>query len=156
MVGVARRSVRERIESKVSIVPITGCWLWMGALMRSGYGRVGGGPGRGTKFAHRVAYEEWRGPIPPGLTIDHLCRNTWCVNPAHLEPVTMRENTMRSSNFAAMHARQTHCKHGHAFDSANTYRALRTNERKCRECGRIRALARRHMLKARAALSIGA
>lgn len=66
------------------------CWVWLGALSPEGYGRVG------TKYAHRIVYEQHVGPIPPGLQLDHLCRNTRCVNPAHLEPVTRAENLARA------------------------------------------------------------
>ncbi len=73
------------------------CWLWVGAKFQKGYGRYGRASKRGTALAHRVAYERWVGPIPSGLTIDHLCNNKACVNPAHLEPVTLRENRRRAA-----------------------------------------------------------
>lgn len=90
----------------------TGCWNWLGRVSVFGYGQK---PTRqGTKMAHRVFYEALIGPIPPGLQIDHLCKNKRCVNPQHLEPVTARENTMRSSNPAATNSRKTHCPKGHS------------------------------------------
>lgn len=68
------------------------CWPWL-AGQCIGYGRF---VDRGvTVWAHRFSYELCVGPIPEGLVIDHLCCNTRCVNPAHLEPVTSRENTLR-------------------------------------------------------------
>lgn len=70
-----------------------GCWTWLGAIDRDGYGRVGK-DGRCLRV-HRVAYESLIGAIPEGLVIDHLCRNRACANPLHLEPVTVRENFMR-------------------------------------------------------------
>lgn len=70
------------------------CWLWQGALDRDGYGRVTV-DGRGHP-AHRVMYEVAVGPIPAGLTLDHLCRVPRCVNPSHLEPVTNAENARRA------------------------------------------------------------
>lgn len=67
------------------------CWIWTGKTSVRGYGVF-----RSTQqYAHRYAYESRVGPIPPGLTIDHLCRVTNCVNPTHLEPVTRAENTRR-------------------------------------------------------------
>lgn len=72
----------------------TTCWNWQGARQSRGYGSFGIAPGR-TALAHRVAYEAMVGPIPDGMTLDHLCENKVCVNPAHLEPVTREENTRR-------------------------------------------------------------
>lgn len=69
------------------------CWSYRGYFHR-GYGLMSTGP-RETKYAHRLAYELAVGPIPDGLELDHLCRNTTCVNPAHLEPVTKAENLRR-------------------------------------------------------------
>lgn len=74
-----------------------GCWLWRGSLVQNGYGifsyyRLGQ---KTSKRAHRFAYEALVGPIPEGLTLDHLCRVRRCVNPAHLEPVTIGDNIRR-------------------------------------------------------------
>ena len=83
--------IQRRFWSKVNRTN-TGCWDWVGALSH-GYGHFGI---EGIIYrAHRVTYEWMVGPIPDGLTIDHLCKNKACVNPAHLEPVTIRENTRR-------------------------------------------------------------
>lgn len=109
------------------------CAIWTAATI--GQGRYGAFHFQGKAHrAHRFAYEMFVGPVPEGLVLDHLCKNTLCVNPAHLEPVTQRENTMRSDNFIAVNARKTHCSHGHLFDEANTrvYRGMR----QCRECNR--------------------
>ena len=69
------------------------CWLWIGAKKATGYGNLHWG-GQ-TRLAHRVSYEIAVGPIPDGMTIDHLCGNTSCVNPAHMEVVTFIENQRR-------------------------------------------------------------
>src|SRR5688500_4996363 len=69
------------------------CWLWTGARHPLGYGHVR--YGNRTSAAHRVAWELINGPIPEGLTLDHLCRVPACVRPDHLEPVTHRENVRR-------------------------------------------------------------
>lgn len=88
------------------------CWLWVGAVQSKGYGSTTNGKG-GSALAHRRAYEAIVGPIPVGMTLDHLCRVKTCVNPAHLEPVTLSENVRRASEV------QTHCKHGHQLAGDN-------------------------------------
>ena len=72
-----------------------GCWIWIGAKHGSGYGLVRGYPVRKSYLAHRLSYEHHVGPIPPGMELDHLCETKACVNPAHLEPVTHRQNIQR-------------------------------------------------------------
>lgn len=132
------------IEAKIEKEPMSGCWLWSGCLNRHGYGLVGFN-GR-TRIAHRVVYELLIGLIPPGLTIDHLCRVRCCVNPKHMEPVSMYENVMRGESFSAREARQTHCKNGHPYSGENLRREKR--QRRCRACAR--AVSRRAWLKERA------
>lgn len=86
-----------RLDGPEYIVdPVTGCWVWQHYKDRKGYGVIKR-KGKGYR-AHRHIYEQHRGKIPEGLQLDHLCRNTSCVNPDHLEPVTNAENTRRSSN----------------------------------------------------------
>lgn len=108
------------------------CWFWQGAKTRSGYGNF-----MLTKTppkyvaAHRIAYEHYRGPIPEGLHLDHLCRNRSCVNPWHLEPVTNRENAQRGARGRMV----THCRNGHPYNEENTM--WRKNGRRgCRACAR--------------------
>ncbi|GAA2699931.1 HNH endonuclease signature motif containing protein [Nonomuraea recticatena] len=66
------------------------CVIWTGPLNDRGYGL-----GPRNRLAHRAIFELEVGPIPEGLTLDHLCRVRACVNPAHLEPVTRSVNTRR-------------------------------------------------------------
>jgi len=112
-----------------------GCWEWIGARAPNGYGRF-----RHTA-AHRVTYEMHRGPIPEGLTLDHLCRNKGCVNPDHLEAVVLRENIVRGTSPAAARAKQTHCKHGHPLSGDNVQRQRKTG-RRCGICRRAYQKAR--------------
>lgn len=69
------------------------CWVWTGPIDGKGYAPVR--VARRTRKAHQWAYELFIGPTPTGLELDHLCRNTTCVRPAHLEPVTKAENVRR-------------------------------------------------------------
>ncbi len=78
-------------------VEANGCWFWIGTKDRLGYGLLKR-DGRRHLRAHRVVYELLREPIAPGLEIDHLCRNTSCVNPDHLEPVSHAVNMQRGSS----------------------------------------------------------
>lgn len=84
--------------------------------------------------AHRVAYELVVGPIPEGLHLDHLCRQAVCCNPAHLEPVELRENTARGEHPSSTALRTNFCIHGHEYTPDNTY--VWHGRRQCRECRR--------------------
>jgi len=128
----------DEVLRKASPEPNTGCWLWTGGDNGRGYGRL--------KFqnraqqAHRVFYELLRGPISPGMELDHLCRVTFCVNPDHLEPVKHKENVKRGFAGEVMRSRfakQTHCKRGHPFQGHNLM-VRRNGQRQCRACHYIR------------------
>lgn len=98
-----------------------GCWHWDGAVNAQGYGNFR--TNRKTYSSHRVIYELTKGPIPLGFHIDHLCRNTSCCNPDHLEAVTVQENVKRSWQRGRVNhnATKTHCYKGHKYTANNTY-----------------------------------
>src|SRR3990167_4220265 len=97
------------------------CWQWLGNTNSKGYGTMYTSATRTTQLVHRLAYKHWKGPIPLGLELDHLCRNRQCANPDHLEAVTHATNLARGYTIAHIRRAMTHCKHGHPFDDANTY-----------------------------------
>lgn len=117
------------------------CWIWTAAHYWDGYGAFAANGVQGR--AHRFAYELLVGPIPDGLQIDHLCRVRLCVNPSHMEPVTLGENVMRGVGFAPVNAAKTHCIHGHAFTPENTYVARKTGWRHCKTCVQAQQRQRR-------------
>lgn len=137
---------RAPIERFVSFLSADGdCWRWNGATAGGGYGVFSRAPGQRVQ-AHRWSYEFHVADIPMGLDIDHLCRNRWCVNPWHLEPVTRAVNTERGEAHirqAQAAANRTTClKRGHPFSGPNL--GIRKNGvRFCRECERITKAARR-------------
>ena len=100
--GHKRHTTRDRAWVLARIREIDGCWVWTADHTRAGYGMVDvsrfGRP-RLRILAHRLSYELFVGPIPDGLVLDHLCRNTRCVRPEHLEPVTSGENIRRGYAF---------------------------------------------------------
>jgi hypothetical protein len=142
--------VLDRFWRKIAVAGPHDCWEWMGTRDHLGYGKfsIGGARkygGREVK-AHAFAYEVIVGPIPEGLTIDHLCRNPGCVNPAHLEAVTHGENMRRGNGFSGLNFRKTHCDRGHAFDRVNTRIKVDTRgrvHRACRNCQREDQRSRR-------------
>lgn len=129
-----------RFIEKVRPIPCGGCWEWQGALTRDGYGTFFANPGR--TRSHRFAYEQWVGPIPDGLELDHLCRNRGCCNPLHLEAVTRSVNQRRGVAGrvrAKIAARQTECVAGHPYTPENTgWQGATKRKRYCKTCDRLK------------------
>lgn len=126
-----RKPAIERFWEKV--LKTDSCWIWVGAKS-NGYGNLSV-DGRAL-LAHRFSYEMHVAKIPAGLVIDHLCRNPSCVNPHHLDCVTMKENTERGLLYATIAANAkkiTHCKRGHELFGQNLKRDSR-GHRSCRTC----------------------
>ena len=125
------------------------CWIWPAWTSRDGYGKMkADAPGRTggptSKMAHRASYEIHVGPIPEGLSLDHVCRNSRCVNPRHLEPVTASDNMRRID--------PDKCRAGHPRTPENT-RITKDGHRVCRVCHR--GWQRKHLEKKAAREALG-
>jgi HNH endonuclease len=126
-------TVEERFWNHVEVTE--SCWLWTGALNQYGYGNFVVKASRPTKNigAHRFSHLIFKGPIPKGKEIDHLCKVRRCIHPQHIESVTHRENLMRGETLGALNARKTHCYKGHSLSGDNLlikYNGFRS----CRVC----------------------
>lgn len=131
------------VSDPLVTAPNTPCWVWTAAKSH-GYGAFTPYPSGGgrTAVAHRISYMEANGALDCNLHIDHLCRNTSCVNPDHLEAVTPKVNQHRGSGWAGRKARTTHCPAGHPYDDKHTMTSAQ-GRRACRECHRLRENERR-------------
>jgi hypothetical protein len=120
----------------------SGCWEWKARKDKDGYGRTT--IQRKTYQAHRVVFAALVGPIPEGMTIDHLCKNKACVNPDHMEVTTVKVNVLRSDNICSLNARKTHCPRGHPLSGENLY-LYPAGGRGCRQCQRDHAARYKEM-----------
>lgn len=107
----------------------TDCWIWLGSKKQT-RGLVYGTfwDGKRNRHAHVGVYESEVGAIPNGMEIDHLCRNTLCVNPKHLEPVSHRINVLRGISPGALNAKKTFAPCGHPYSGEDSRR------RYCKPC----------------------
>lgn len=134
----------DRFRAKYVVDASTGCWNWTAATAgqyRYGVFYFDGRQG----YAHRFAWLRFKGAIPDGHQVDHLCRNTLCVNPEHLEAVSPRTNTLRSTALSAQNARKTHCSRGHELSGVNLKTEIIRGKpaRRCIECRNAGARRRR-------------
>jgi hypothetical protein len=111
------------------------CWLWVGELSHNGYGRMW--TSEKHPQAHRISFEHFKGSIPKGLVLDHLCRVRNCVNPEHLEVVTVKENTNRGNSPQMRIRRSGICSRGHSMTEDNI--RMNGTRRTCRICGNARS-----------------
>lgn len=119
------------------------CWRLPQVPHRSGYVILR------RAYAHRIFYARLVGPVPEGLQLDHLCRNRWCVNPEHLEPVTLRTNVLRGISPTAINAKKHICAHGHELTYDNVY-ITPSGSRDCRKCINERSRRRHQANRAKA------
>lgn len=137
-------STEDRFWRHVEKMNPNGCWAWQGAKNNSGYGvflpmsrQTGGVP----VLAHRFSLALEGRFVPSGLAVDHLCRNRSCVNPSHLEIVTMRVNVLRGEGRAAREAKQILCLRGHPLFGPNLSLDKKRDgslHRRCLACRRLR------------------
>ncbi len=128
------KTVEERFWKHIFPEPNSGCWLWDGALDKGGYGAILSTNCNSILRAHRVSYEIHYKIIPVGYVVDHLCGVRCCVNPQHLEAVTIGVNSRRGRN-GEHWRKKTHCPRGHEYSGDNLYISS-IGSRVCRECQR--------------------
>lgn len=137
--GILKEREEKRFRAKYQVSD-NGCWEWLAGTRGDGYGLFhlaptgGSCTARGVR-AHRYAYEAVNGPIPTGMVLDHLCRNRRCVNPEHMEVVTLKENCLRGMSPNMLVYRSGYCKRGHPHTPENRI----SGKRGCRLCKNIAA-----------------
>jgi len=131
----------ENFQKHIKINKNSGCWEWQGSKDKDGYGFFGSL--KWGKRAHRFSYLYFKGKLIPNLTIDHLCKNKSCVNPQHLEQVTVKENLIRAENQqSTINTKKTHCKRGHLLKGYNLIIKC-GYKRTCRTCSNMTENIRR-------------
>ena len=139
-IEMLERQITKTFLSNIKIPNDSNCWIWTGYKDKDGYGTFGF-QYKAWK-AHRFSYMLYNDELDSNLPLDHLCRNPSCVNPEHLEQITLRENVLRGISPPAIHARNTPCIHGHELSEGNYY-VTRKNGRQCKKCTQQRGKLRR-------------
>lgn len=126
-----------KLRARIRIDAESGCWFWTGRINKDGYGRINWPPKRSSQTsewrAHRLAWTLLVGPIPGGMTLDHLCYVTHCVNPVHLEIVTLSENARNNRSLGSPNVDGFCRNRRHPWVPANIY-TLPGGDRCCRRC----------------------
>lgn len=131
-----------RFTQKYQVNPETGCWEWTAHVGRWGYGDFRRGPGQHNEAAHRWSFGYFVRPLVKGEQVHHRCENPICVNPEHLEALTLDEHNARHGKRWAINKAKTHCIRGHALEGENL-REYSPGQRTCKTCAALRAQARR-------------
>lgn len=119
------------IYSKIKVDKETGCWVWAGycfnyPLINLKDSKV---------YVHHLVYTWFKSPRTKGLQLHHTCENKKCVNPIHLEELTVgKHNATKDINYH--NAGKTHCKRGHEFTEENTYIYRNGKSRVCKTCSK--------------------
>lgn len=141
-------TLKQKLFAHRRIDSITGCWLWTGYLNRGGYGQIT--HENKVQRIHRLAYEEFVGPIEYLILHKKECPNKHCFNPEHLYDGNHSDNmqdayaTVRQGSNTA-NSSKTHCPKGHEYTNENTF--MKGNSRNCRKCISIRGQERYQKLK---------
>lgn len=142
--GPKPRPLADRIMDLSIPEPNSGCWIWLGNKnKKSGYSKITL-PGHKHMSGHRASYIAFKGEIPEGMQIDHICYNPACVNPDHLQVVTPEQNAAGNRRLGLPKAhvtlrakwdKITHCRRGHEYKEEETYmREGKWKSRRCKIC----------------------
>ena len=133
-------TVQERFDDKYIPEPNSGCWLWVGASDKKGYGRfrTDRKEGRSIDIAHRFSWMLYVGPLEDGQPLLHKCDVPCCVNPDHLFIGSLADNNQDMAKKGRHHnTLKTKCPRGHDYTKENTYIGTH-GDRNCKLCGNRR------------------
>lgn len=127
----------DRFIAQTYFCPVSGCWIWMGAINSLGRGNFK--IGKKQHRPYKLMWEEKNGPVPKGLVLDHYkCDNPLCCNPDHVRPVSHRENILRGNGLASSNAAKTNCP-----KCGGEYSSWPYGRRYCKRCRNEQELLRK-------------